>query len=343
MHEQYHLRFSEHGMTSTSWTRDSRADSPPRNILVSVESFDSHVFHRYVTYLVDFHLLSLVVVDEAHLGLTHGCFRAIMNTLQWIGSIGVQVLLLSATAGPSLVEPLFRLFGISQYVVCREKTSRPNISYLVSVVPHPVLELDRQFQGAMNQSESDKAIIYCRTKRETEISAQRYGIPHCHGGMTQDAINAVFQQFRSPSVRAIVCTGVAGVALDIPNIRWVFHLDYPYDMVSYIQETGRAGRAPGSVAYSSVIIPQTTSIVFPQPDLFGAKLIHDWANDRAHCRRWLMQLFNDGVGEPCSMMPSVAHMCDVCSDASLTPPPRGTPNQFSLDLIHPYLPEEHRQ
>jgi hypothetical protein len=338
MHHQYHILFAQHSMSCETWSTSTSSTSPPRNILVIIEHLDSVAFHDFAQALVAACLLSRIIVDEAHLALTHDSFRLVMHTLQWIGSLGLPIALLSATVGPSLVDDLFAKFGITHYVICREKTSRPNISYRVVPSADLELSLDALLQTTVLQPGKDQALIFCRTTSQAERSARHLQVPFCHGGMTLEQIDLVLEQLRSGNTRVVVCTGVLGVALNVPSIRWTFHLDYPYDMLSYIQESGRTGRAPGSDGISYVIIPESNVPQLPKHDRFGARLIVDWAKNSSQCRRWLMHLFNDGVAEPCSMMAGVSNMCDACERASIDSPQRGAPNTLSVDDILPYLP-----
>ncbi|KIM77587.1 hypothetical protein PILCRDRAFT_12000 [Piloderma croceum F 1598] len=313
-------------------------DDPPSHILVTIEKTDSHLFHDFMSRLVGIRNLARTVIDEAHFALTHDSFRSIMHTLAWLGSINCQIILLSATVGPSLVEALFENFGITQYVVCREKTTRPNISYNVIRSPHPHQTLDVLVCKCLAQPGSDKAIIYCRSREETETTAKRLGLPSCHGSMQSSEINAVLDLLRTGQIRAMVSTTVLGASLDLWDLKWVFHLDYPYDMISYIQESGRVGRNPSMAAFSYVIVAEHSTPRYPTPDRFGGKLVYDWAKDSRLCRRWLMHLFNDGVAEPCSMMDRLSHLCDVCCTMQSIRPDRGIDNTSSADVIRRYNP-----
>jgi Helicase conserved C-terminal domain len=343
MHEQYHLRCESHSMTCETWTRITSPDHPPLHILVTIEHTDSHRFHDFMSRLVAIRNLARVVVDEAHFALTHDSFRSIMSTLAWLGSVNCQIVLLSATVGPSLVEALFETFGITQYVICRQKTTRPNISYNVIRSPHPHQTLDSLVRKCLAPPGSDKAIVYCRSREETESTAKRLDLPFCHGSMPLSEINTVLNLLRTGQARAVVCTTVLGAALDLWELKWVFHLDHPYDMISYIQESGRVGRNPNMPAFSYVIVPQYSTPRHPTPDRFGAKLIYDWARDSKSCRRWLMHLFNDGLAEPCSMTDRVSNLCDVCRAAQSVRPDRGIPSTPSADVIKRYLPLTSRQ
>jgi Lhr-like helicase len=338
MHEQYHLRSKAHSMTCVTWTGTTSADDPPLHILVTIEHTDSHRFHDFMSRLVGARKVARAVVDEAHFALTHDLFRSVMHTLRWLGSINCQIVLISATVGPSLVEPLFEKFGITQYVVSREQTTRPNISYNVIRSPHPHQTLDTMVRKCLSQPGSDKAIIYCRSREETESTAKRLKLPFCHGSMQFSEINDVIDLLRTGKVGAVICTTILGAALDVWDLKWVFHLDHPYDMIAYIQESGRVGRNPRMSAFSYVIIAQHSTPRYPTPDRFGAKLIYDWANGSKLCRRWLMHLFNDGVAEPCSMMAGVSNLCDVCRTAQAVRPDRGIHHTPSVDVIKPYIP-----
>lgn len=337
MHKEYHHRFRSHSMSSETWSSKTSLEALPLHILVTIEHFESNRLYDFLTSLVRARRISRLVVDEAHLALTHDSFRHIMQTLYWLGSMSVQIILLSATAGPSLVEDLFAKFGITQYTVCREPTQRPNISFNVVRSSNCAKTLDQMVREVLGTSLDGKVIVFCRSKEVTEETAKRLGHPYCHGAMTEDEIEEVLKPFRSGQARCVVCTTVLGVCLDLPDILWVFHLDYPYDMMSYIQEAGRAGRTPGIAAWSYVIIPEDQLPKLPNPDRFGAKLIIDWANDKETCRRWLMQLFNDGVAEPCAMLGRVAHLCDVCNARRSTRPDRGAPSTLTTTSIDRYL------
>lgn len=339
MHEQYQKRCREHGMRCETWTSLLSAQDFPQHILVTIETTENHSFHSFLAQLISNNRLARIIVDEAHLIFTHASFRSVMNSLQWLGHLPVQFCLMSATAGPSLVDPLFRNIGISNAVICREKTPRPNLSYSVYITDQPLENLRITYMMSALEHGDAKALIFCRTVADTKIVASALGMPSCDGSMTQENVDAVLNGLRSGRHRCIVSTSILGVALDLPDIRWVFHYGYPYDMVSFIQESGRAGRSPGSVGHSIVFAPSTMPPL-KDPDHFGSRLIYDWANDRLRCRRWLMQLFNDGVGEPCSMMAGRTLLCDNCHVQSQSTPGRAEENICSLIDINPYIPRQ---
>jgi superfamily II DNA helicase RecQ len=238
MHEQYHLRCKENGLTCKTWSYTMSAMSPPQNILATIEEFDKQQFHKYIIDLVDSRLLARLIVDEVHLAMTHASFHDVMDTLTWLGAIGIQILLMSGTVPPSLEVLLFKKFGLMNYIICEEKTSRPNICYSIIMVSDIYEELQLRFKQLGTMSGSQKAVIYCQSKEAAATTSRCLGIPHCDRMMSRSEINEVLTKLRMGAVKAVVCTTVLSVALNVSDLKYVFHLDYPYDMLSYIQESG---------------------------------------------------------------------------------------------------------
>jgi superfamily II DNA/RNA helicase len=102
---------------------------------------------------------------------------------------------------------------------------------------HFTSTLDIMFQKIMAESDTDKVLIFFCSQSELELAGKQLGIPHCHGSMTCGEIQEILDKLRHSEVQAIACTGVIRGALD-DDIRWIFLVDYPLDMLLYIQESG---------------------------------------------------------------------------------------------------------
>lgn len=92
------------------------------------------------------------------------------------------------------------------------------------------------------------AIIFCRTKIESNELAERLG----GAGYTAEAINGdlpqtvrdrVMRRFRDGQVDLLVATDVAARGLDIPAVSHVINYDIPTDPEAYVHRIGRTGRA----------------------------------------------------------------------------------------------------
>jgi superfamily II DNA helicase RecQ len=104
----------------------------PRHILVAVEQSEASDFQECVSQLVAQRRLARMILDELHLFLTHAEFCHVMNMIEWAGRQNIQIVGQTATLPPSLEASAFAKLGISNYVICRTKTTHPNISYNIS-------------------------------------------------------------------------------------------------------------------------------------------------------------------------------------------------------------------
>lgn len=340
MHDQYRTTCSSHNLESESWSKTMSASTPPLHILVQIEDTISNTFRAYLETIVSAGRLARIIVDEAHLFVAHKTFRKVMDTLSWAGSQNVQLAFLSGSLPVALERELFKTFGVTSYVSCREETPRKNISYNVIKTETVDAVLDEKVREVLSQSETDKVLIFTRTTEEAEQVAQRLDIPFCHSKMDEEQQQRVLDDLREGKCRAVACTILLGASLHVPDVNVVFHRGYPYNTIGYLQESGRAGRVIGSKGYSYVIVDprQSNPNRVAGIDWLGAQLIYDWVNDDVHCRRLLPQTYNDGTAKPCSMLDRTTHLCDVCRRSYGTVPQRNEASQYSPDIIRPYLP-----
>lgn len=313
--------------------------APPLNILLTIDQSEYENFRTFTRKLLTHARLARIIVDEAHLVLTHASFRPIMSILQWIGGLGVQIVLQTATLPPSLVGKLFSTFGITTAVVCRTPTPRPNISFNVVRTKLTIKDATcQEFRRVTDLPETQRVLIFCRTRGETDYYASELHIPSCSASMTKEQITELLGGFRTGSVKAIATTCILGVGLDVPEVTHVLHPGLPRDAIAFIQEVGRAGRSQTfSRAWSIVILPEFMEREqYPDPDVFGVQLLHESLTDDETCRRITLQMFLDGVALPCSMIEGNTHMCDVCQSKSKLKPRNGDCD-FPLSIIDKYV------
>ena len=322
LQEQYHFRCNKHSIPCTVWSPSTSDVHPPSAIIVAIDSTNWEVFQVFVQKLYTNGRLARIIVDEAHLTLTHAEFRPIMGMLKWLGGLGVQIVLPTATLPPSLQQDLLDVFGITSCYISRTTTPRRNISY--AVIRSKDTNLDRniceQYQKAIEFSETNRILIFCRSKADTRHTGEILNIPHCDAEMSQEAIDSLLRRFRKGEFRAISCTSILGVGLDIPCLTHIIHRDYPADAVSYVQEVGRLGRNEGmDKAWALAVLPPRHTRTIGE-DRFGARLIQTSLDSNDYCRRLLVHMFIDGVAEPCTLMEGKVNMCDVCNEKSRIKP-----------------------
>jgi len=341
MHPQLERICKENGATCESWSLQSRANNPPNVILVTIEKTEATQFHAYVVQLVNANLLVRIIVDEAHLAIAHN-FRSIMHTLTWAASKGVQLVLQSATIPPSLEALTFKAFGVTAYSVVRASTARPNISYnVIRVADHDEMhaQADQLLERILKTPSHGSVLIFCRSQALAEEFGHRNNIPCCHAGLSQEEARQILKDLHDGKICAVVCTTILGVSLNETSVSHVIHIDYPYNTLGLIQESGRSGRLPDTLAWSYVIVVEGSGGKVEKEDLLGARLVRAAIDNDRLCRRLLLWGFNDGTALPCAMLQGNVHYCDVCRRTSSLRPVRGARPNFTTELIQEYLPK----
>ncbi|MCF6360849.1 MAG: DEAD/DEAH box helicase [Cyclobacteriaceae bacterium] len=93
-----------------------------------------------------------------------------------------------------------------------------------------------------------RAILFCRTKRETQQIADDlgnlgYGVEALHGDLSQAQRDAVMKRFKTRAMQMLVATDVAARGIDVNDLTHVMHHQLPDQLESYTHRSGRTGRA----------------------------------------------------------------------------------------------------
>jgi ATP-dependent RNA helicase DeaD len=93
----------------------------------------------------------------------------------------------------------------------------------------------------------DKAIIFCRTRRETsklsdQLYRKGYRVEALHAGFTQAQRDRAISDFKSGRLNLLVATDVAARGLDIQGITHIINFDVPNDAPVYFHRIGRTAR-----------------------------------------------------------------------------------------------------
>jgi ATP-dependent RNA helicase DeaD len=93
-----------------------------------------------------------------------------------------------------------------------------------------------------------RAIMFCRTKRETQqiaddLGNMGYGVEALHGDLSQAQRDAVMKRFKTRSMQMLVATDVAARGIDVNDLTHVMHHQLPDQLESYTHRSGRTGRA----------------------------------------------------------------------------------------------------
>jgi superfamily II DNA helicase RecQ len=141
---------------------------------------------------------------------------------------------------------------LSRYI--RAATTRTRTRYIVHEVKRGKLEgevlgLCRRVQKYLGLR---RGVVYSRSRQQCENLAEQLRCAYYHAA-------AVDNEDRLAAWLAhgglIVATSALGTGVDFPGVVFVLHVDVPYGMIDFAQESGRAGRA-GEDVDSVIVVEQ---------------------------------------------------------------------------------------
>ena len=259
-------------------------------LYVSPERLSSELFRTKLRHMK----VSFITVDEAHCISQWGYdFRPSYLEIADIRKDlpGIQVLALTATATPTVVQDIQDKLSNpldprhseisspscppcpSSFNVFKMSFERKNLAYVVRRTTDKRQELIH-----ILESVKGCAIVYARSRRRTKevaellceagISATFY-----HAGLDTSVKDQRQRDWQEDKVRVMVATNAFGMGIDKPDVRVVLHIDCPDSLEAYFQEAGRAGR-DGQKAYAVLLyndadhrkLDKRISDTFPEKD-----------------------------------------------------------------------------
>ena len=209
--------------------------------------------------LVDISKIDYAVLDEADEMLNMGFFEDIKSILSHTPE-NKSTWLFSATMPKevSLIAKKF-MFSPTEITVGHKNTGSKNVSHEFYMVAsrdrYPALK------RLADANPEIFAVIFCRTKRETQKVAEKliedgYNAGALHGDLSQNQRDLVMKSFRNKQIQMLVATDVAARGIDVDDITHVINYQLPDEVETYTHRSGRTGRA-GKNGISIVIITKS--------------------------------------------------------------------------------------
>ncbi|MDR2942534.1 MAG: DEAD/DEAH box helicase [Treponema sp.] len=102
--------------------------------------------------------------------------------------------------------------------------------------------------GIINREQPESLIIFCNTKKSTEIVAKRlkingYDCEFIIGDLPQSKRLKIIDDVKAGKTKTLVATDVAARGLDIESLAMVINYDLPVEAENYVHRIGRTARA----------------------------------------------------------------------------------------------------
>ncbi|MCL2599955.1 MAG: DEAD/DEAH box helicase [Treponema sp.] len=106
----------------------------------------------------------------------------------------------------------------------------------------------RLLLGILQREQPESAIVFCNTKRYTEIVAKRlrlngYDCEFIIGDLPQSKRLKVIEDLKAGKIKFLVATDVAARGLDVEALAMVVNYDLPNEAENYVHRIGRTARA----------------------------------------------------------------------------------------------------
>jgi len=106
----------------------------------------------------------------------------------------------------------------------------------------------RLLLGLLKKEKPESLIVFCNTKRMSEIVAKRlkingYEADFIIGDLPQSKRLQVIDSFKSGSLKMLVATDVAARGIDVDSLAMVINYDLPNEAENYVHRIGRTARA----------------------------------------------------------------------------------------------------
>jgi superfamily II DNA helicase RecQ len=274
--------------------------------------------------------------DEIHFYAMDLSFRTpvFANPFELRRSFPCQVIGLSATITPAAQAFLTSQFNMTRPLRVSSTSHRPELQIRVL---NSADGYDAQIQQAKHLihrlltdphwTAEDKFLVFVTSVAEGERAAKDLDLELYHANSTEHPISEEERQGRfdrwiSGKAKGLVGTTAINGGIDQKHVRMTMHFGVPYDLVTFEQQRGRAGR-DGHVAWNYIVARARPRPLKPidlqYGDMSGVQAMHDFVYEQDGrvlpdvCHSFQITSVIDGHGQTCTMLQS-RRLCKPCAE-----------------------------
>ena len=286
--------------------------NPAALVFVSADFVAEGQFLSYAQLLNAKGILRRVFVDESHLTFTASDWRPRLAGVRAVRGLKVPTIMLTATL-PVLLEFELEVSMAAQMArYIRAVTTRVQTRYIVErckpgTLEENAIQLCKRMRKHLGLR---KGVVYSRSRSQCESLAKELDCAYYHAGAVD---NEERLQTWLERGGLIVATSALGTGVDFPGVVFILHVDLPYSMIDFAQESGRAGRAGEDV--DSVIMAEdgkAEKMLATKKGGLDEKMIWEFVTTK-DCRRRVMSLYLDDREVECGSDARMAR-CDKCGE-----------------------------
>ena len=305
------------GLQCEEWRDEKSGHELQQLIVVSADRAVHGEFLHYAKGLELSGRLAHVFFDECHVAFTDTSYRERLRELWRLRYLDCPFTALTATLMVELEEVLRERLCIDNAIIFRRSTARQTIRYQVvdSKEEAPSVVASQIVQG-LQLPKDKRGVVYVRSYTTGSIMSEALNCPFYKA--RADDKGAVLREWIDRGGGWIVATGALGTGINIEGIVYVIHVDWPYGLTSFVQQSGRGGRS-GEVSDSIIIARVQHSSKHKQKEVTSGYSVES-ADEEAMvafmqsqtCRRRVLGHYMDGEssGSDCKSTDSV--FCDHC-------------------------------
>jgi len=333
------------GLQCEEWKDKQSGHELQQLIVVSADRAVQGEFQHYAQGLALSKQLAHVFFDECHVAFTDTSYRERLRDLWTLRYLECPFTCLTATLIVQLEEVLMERLSIPNAVVFRRSTARRTIRYqVIDSQNEPASVVATRFVQALPAlTDRQRGVVYVRSYATGQMMSEALQCPF-YKARAEDK-GEILQAWMHAGSGWIVATGALGTGINIEGIVYVVHVDRPYGLTSFVQQSGRGGRN-GEVSESIIIVRVQQTSGWQRKEVLGAYSVEAVDEEAMTafiqartCRRKVLSQYMDVESGPSDCHSTDSVFCDWCKVPIRQQEEQGQAGQAQLEHAEPAQPE----